>query len=289
LNNVPFAQIVYRVYNTIVRENDEMQVIGLCRFSYPALGGFQREHETIEQRKAFLYDTARLRHRLRLFQSFNLPSILAQTDTDFQFLILIGDDLPNWARECLHDLTATADHIKILSHPPKPHRQIAAQVILNHVDATHSHSIQLRLDDALHRTFVERLKNDAAAGITAYAAKPRFALDYARGYAIGPTAEGLHAQELVRNLWTPALAAVFKTSAKNTIMNFGHHKLDQHMPVISDWETPMFLRSFHDENDSSSARELDRFNFAPLTPQQQQFKTEFNVDVEKVKTLWTDA
>ena len=52
----------------------------------------------------------------------------------------------------------------------------------------------------------------------------------------------------------------------------------------------MFLRSFHDENDSASARELDRFNFAPLTPQQQQqFKTEFNVDVEKVKTLWTDA
>jgi hypothetical protein len=141
----------------------------------------------------------------------------------------------------------------------------------------------------VHRSFVERLKNDAASGITAYAAKPRFALDYARGYAIRPNAEGVHAQELVRNLWTPALAAVFNTSAENTIMNFGHHKLDQHMPVISDWETPMFLRSFHNENDSASARELDRFNFAPLTPQQQHFNTEFNVDVEKVKTLWTDA
>ena len=73
-------------------KNDQMQVIGLCRFSYPALGGFQREHETIEQRKAFLYDEARLKHRLRLFQAFNLPSILAQTDTDFQYLILVGDD-----------------------------------------------------------------------------------------------------------------------------------------------------------------------------------------------------
>ncbi|MBR9768337.1 MAG: glycosyltransferase [Paracoccaceae bacterium] len=30
-----------------------MQVIGLCQFSYSALGGFQREHETTEQRKAF--------------------------------------------------------------------------------------------------------------------------------------------------------------------------------------------------------------------------------------------
>jgi hypothetical protein len=110
------------------------------------------------------------------------------------------------------------------------------------------------------------LKTDAATGVIDYANKTRFALDYARGYAIRPSDEGLQAEELVRNLWTSALAAVFKTSAKNTIMNFGHHKLDQHMPVISDWYTPMFLRSFHDENDSASARELDRFKFALSPP-----------------------
>ena len=104
------------------------------------------------------------------------------------------------------------------------------------MDAAHAHSIQFRLDDddAVHRTFVERLKTDATAGEIDYASKPRFALDYARGYAIRPSVEELQAEELVRNLWTPAIAAVFKTSAKNTIMNFGHHKLDQHMPVISD-------------------------------------------------------
>ena len=94
-----------------------MQVIGLCRFSYPALGGFQREHKPIEQRKAFLYDAARLKHRLRLFQAFNLPSILAQTDRDFKYLILVGDDLPAWARAQLDDLTAAADQIKILPYP----------------------------------------------------------------------------------------------------------------------------------------------------------------------------
>ena len=54
-------------------KNDQMQVSRLCRFSYHALGGFQRERETVEQRKAFLYDEARLKHRLRLFQAFNLP------------------------------------------------------------------------------------------------------------------------------------------------------------------------------------------------------------------------
>ena len=159
------------------------------------MGRFQREHETIEQRKAFLYDEARLKHRLRLFQAFNLPSILAQTEMDFQYLILIGDDLPVWVRNRLDDLTAAADHIKILPHPPHPHRQIAAQVILDHVDATHSIQFRLDDDDSIHRTFVERLKTDAATVVIDYANKPRFALDYARGYAIRPSAEGLQAED----------------------------------------------------------------------------------------------
>ena len=29
-----------------------MQVIGLCRFSYPAIGGFQREQGSVDARKA---------------------------------------------------------------------------------------------------------------------------------------------------------------------------------------------------------------------------------------------
>ena len=82
-----------------------MQVIGLCRFSYPALGGFQRAHENIEQRKAYLYSKTRLQNRLRLFQCINLPSIVGQTDPDFTYLILTGDDLPEWALERLLELT----------------------------------------------------------------------------------------------------------------------------------------------------------------------------------------
>ena len=51
----------------------------------------------------------------------------------------------------------------------------------------------------------------------------------------------------------------------------------------------MFLRSFHDENDSASARELDRFKFTALTAQQHHFKTDFNFDIDLIKQLWTDA
>ncbi|MCP3879258.1 MAG: hypothetical protein GY701_12850, partial [Sulfitobacter sp.] len=50
-----------------------MQVLGLCRFSYPALGGFQVGHDSTADRIAYLYDPARLEERFRLFETVALP------------------------------------------------------------------------------------------------------------------------------------------------------------------------------------------------------------------------
>ena len=40
-----------------------VQMLGLCRFSYVGLRGYQRDHTGIEERRAFLYDPARLARR----------------------------------------------------------------------------------------------------------------------------------------------------------------------------------------------------------------------------------
>ena len=71
-----------------------MQVTGLCRFSYPAEGGFQVEHGSAEARMAYLYAPARMEARLRQFETICLPGLRAQTDPDFTLLVLIGDTLP---------------------------------------------------------------------------------------------------------------------------------------------------------------------------------------------------
>ena len=57
-----------------------MQVIGICRFSYPAEGGFQRLHESLEERCAYLYEDERLNKRFATLETVTLPSIRAQTD-----------------------------------------------------------------------------------------------------------------------------------------------------------------------------------------------------------------
>ena len=64
-----------------------MQVIGLCRFSYPAIGGFQVDHPDIAARIAYLYGPARMEERFATFETLTLPPLsvvvlrLRQTQT----------------------------------------------------------------------------------------------------------------------------------------------------------------------------------------------------------------
>ena len=78
-----------------------MQVIGIYRLSYPALGGFQIEHASNKDRCAFLYHPTRMCERFRFFETICLPGLKSETDLDFVFLIVIGGSLPEANKQCL--------------------------------------------------------------------------------------------------------------------------------------------------------------------------------------------
>ena len=80
-----------------------MQILGICRFSYPALGGFQIEHDSIEERCDYLYAPEQLDMRFSCFETLTLPSIRAQSDPNFTFVILIGESLPLRQRSAVLD------------------------------------------------------------------------------------------------------------------------------------------------------------------------------------------
>lgn len=57
-----------------------MQVLGLCRFRYLGHGGFKIMHETLDERRAYLYAPERMEDRFRQFKAITLPTIAGQTD-----------------------------------------------------------------------------------------------------------------------------------------------------------------------------------------------------------------
>ena len=137
-----------------------MQVIGLCRFSYPAIGGFQVEHDTIEERIRFLYAEERLEERFQLMETVALPCLRAQTDPDFDLIIVIGDSLPAHHEARLRDLVAGMPQVRIEKHPPMPQRAVMKDILNKARRDQDKPCLQFRYDDddAVSVDFIERLR-----------------------------------------------------------------------------------------------------------------------------------
>mgnify|MGYP006078687659 CR=1 FL=1 len=161
-----------------------LQVLGLCRFSYPAIGGFQVDHKTIEERIAYLYDDVRLEERFQLFEAVALPSLRAQTDPDFELIIVVGDQMPTHHLARLTAMIADMPKARIHAEPPRPQREVMKE-ILNAAHPNFSEPcLQFRFDDddALAVDFVEQLRKAAADCEGLIKQHKSVAFDWNKGY-----------------------------------------------------------------------------------------------------------
>lgn len=266
-----------------------MQVIGLCRFSYPALGGFQVEHETIEDRIAYLYAAERMEERFRHFEAITLPGLKAQTDGDFTLLIVIGDQLPQPYLSRLQELVADFPQARIVARPPREHRPVMAEILNDARDDLGQPCLQFRHDDddAVSVSFVQRLR-EAAADCPGLLRDHRLVgFDFNRGYIARPDAGGMLAQETVTPYWGVALAMAVKPWARHTIMNFGHNRLNRFMPTVTFTHEPMFVRGHNDYNDSRQGAKVTRVDLRRLDAEgEARFEALFAISSDRVRTVF---
>jgi len=268
----------------------KMQVIGLVRFSYPALGGFQIEHESPEARAAFLYDHVRMNERFATFAGLTLPPLRAQSDPDFTLAIVVGDAMPEPLLQRLFDLVQDMPQAVIIPRAPGRHRQVMREVI-NHVrnDACPLPSLQFRMDDddAVSVRFVERLRHHAAALRTFLAQNRYVALDFNQGHIARITPRGIRAKAAIETLWTPGLGMAVAPGASRGIMNFSHAKLGRVMPVVTLPEPDMFIRGHNEFNDSRQKDGIKPVRLPPLDAAgEAHFKQHFNISADAVRALF---
>ncbi|ETX31007.1 putative rhamnosyl transferase [Roseivivax isoporae] len=269
-----------------------MQVIGLCRFSYPAEGGFQVEHRTLAERMAYLYAPGRLEERFRQFETVCLPALRAQTDPDFTFLVLVGESLPARARDRLHDLTAGMPQVRIVARPPLPHRKVCRDVLNAARDRPDAPCLQFRHDDddAVAVTFVETLREVAADAGRLLARHRLVGLDWNRGYALRTDARGLMIDEMVRPYLGVAQAVAVAGGVRQSIMNFAHNKLVTAMPTITFTEHPAYVRGYGDFNDSRQKAQVEpvRLRLADAA-EEALFRDLFAIDADHVRRVFAGA
>ncbi|WP_324755136.1 glycosyltransferase [Roseovarius sp. Pro17] len=264
-----------------------MRVIGICRFSYPALGGFKRMHDTVADREAYLYGSARMALRFAHFETLTLPSVRAQTDPDFTFLIVIGQNMPEPWLTKLRTLCAPVPQIKIVECEPLKHRLALQLAIQDELGEGRPESLQFRLDDddAMGVDFVELARSVARRTARLRRRQPRTAIEFNTGYAATLSSDGIIAKDVISAFWACGLAVHFADGDNKTIMNFGHHKLHHVMPSIIHPHPSMYIRAKHTDNDSEA--KFRPRNMKPLSDTQSQiFKDRFNVDEEQARAVF---
>lgn len=229
-----------------------MQVIGLCRFSYPAIGGFQVDFDDMDEKRAYLYAPARMEERFATFETITLPPLRAQTDPDFTFVVVIGDSLPDQYRTRLEALLADMPQAVIQSHPPEKHRTIMKRIINSVRNDDFSPCLQFRMDDddAVAIDFVERLRQVATDVRDLAARDALLSIDFNRGFIARPSAKGISVAETTAPYQTAGLAMMVAPWSNQTIMNFAHNKLHQNMTTVTLTDSIMMLRGHNDYNDS---------------------------------------
>lgn len=235
--------------------NDEetLQILGLCRFSVPSLGGFQTEHETIEERRAMLYAPARLEQRLAWFEHVWLPGLRAQSDPDFSVVLLVGEDLPEPWRGRLLALVEGIRQIIVEYAAPGHHREVCAAAMRKHVHPQATVLAQFRLDDddGVASSFIARTRRDLAEVLGILDHKRNFALDYVRGVVLRWDGELLGYEPRLARLWTPALVYVNRPEDDRYILDTQHDRMWYYMPVVAQSDEIMWLRGQHGLNDSA--------------------------------------
>lgn len=265
-----------------------MQVIGLCRFSYPAIGGFQVDFPTIEERIAYLYAPERMEERFALFETVALPGLIAQTDPDFDLIIVVGDKMPAPYLERLRALVAPLPQVQIVMRAPGPHRQVMKDILNGARRDPGAPCLQFRFDDddAVAVDFVERLRQASKDCAALSAGHKAVTFDWNKGLNAKFGPEGVALAEMHRACFVAALGMQVRGRTALTIMNFNHTRLPRFMPVVSFPEPLMYIRGLNGFNDSRQGK-VKPIDLTPATTEQEQLLAErFAMDLTAVRSAF---
>lgn len=231
----------------------KLQVLGLCRFSYPAeLEGFQTRHTTMEERRAALYAPERMETRLFWFEHIALPGLRAQTRDDFTLLLLMGEDFPQPWHDRLLAMIADVPQIRPVYRPTGPHRLVYREILQAARDPAADMVAEFRLDDddAVAVNYVQMIRRAVPQIRPLFRAKGRVALDQGKGVVVEADGADITLTPVLSHCWAAALTVFLKPGDEACVMDFPHQKVWQRMPLASFTDQLMFLRGAHATNDS---------------------------------------
>lgn len=227
--------------------------------------GWQIADEDLQVYREKLFNSQRLEQRLELFEKITLPSLSNQTKTlssDWiKVVIVTSEDLPLGHKQKIESLVDNYDwlYIDYLSPQNRDISRFLWKDLENSQEDVLFSTVRLDDDDALANDFFEKMdpyfKEDNVG----------FGLSFGNGYA-GFYDFELGCYEKVVDYYSPKVAIglshfnIYRSSSKSfvsekikTIYHARKHvTVDLYIPIILDSRELMFIRTMHNNSDSSN-------------------------------------
>jgi len=183
-----------------------------------------------------------LDHRLRLFEDYCLPTVISQSDQNFEWFIYFDESTPTEYLERIKSLTAQYKKISIKSCTLWEPGAIAKDIVAILPDGT-KWIITTRLDndDGLHRDFVSTLHSAVR--------ERREFLNFPRGIILYSGKCFMY-----KHLSNAFLSLVEPAESPRTACSVAHEQAAEVAPVRQLPEAPAFLQVVHGKNVSNKPR-----------------------------------
>ncbi|MDK3018657.1 glycosyltransferase [Pseudodonghicola flavimaris] len=235
----------------------KVKTVGLVRFSVLTPTYYSERFKTLEETAAHIFAPERMELRFNLFEKLCLPSLVRQSDPEFDMVVLTAESMPPQYLERLLDLIEPLPNIHCLPVGTENHYKLLQKGYNAVSKEGYSHRILFRLDDddAVDIDFVKRTKKIATAMLKLQGPKTPFVIAYNRGFYVrstGETAEIFDACE--RAPLSTGTTLVAPSGSSYNPYRFNHRKLAQHFNTYSDISVPAFIRTIHGDNKSNPAQ-----------------------------------
>lgn len=180
-----------------------------------------------------------LRHRLGLFERFCLPSVLAQTERSFRWMLLLDTRTPAPHRARIERLARDSPLRPLYFDTGDREAVVAALRAQLSADTTHLISTTLDNDDAISRDFVARIQ-------ARFSGQALQLLNFTTGYRLRLQGFALHACRLQSS---PFMTAIERADRARTITGYlPHSTLADRMPIVDVEAPPCWLQVVHERN-----------------------------------------
>ena len=199
-----------------------------------------------------------LEERLRLFRTYCVPGMAAQTIDDYQWLILCDEDTDRDFVESIEETRSLMPQLHVAS-TSKEHGVQILDAVSPFIEADTELLITTRLDgdDSLHSETIESVQSYADA--FARSANQSWLLDFPRGYRYDETSGRLY-----ESFWMSSpFSSLFEKlrpgrAPKNAYRN--HHKLHLFSPTHFDLSIPAWMQVIHGRAEERSGQAVSSGN-----------------------------